>query len=67
MYGNSKKTDTFISKLDPAKFDDLPDFARDVSQIGHFGTGNLEISLKNEGDLQEALNWCEKAYQKVGG
>jgi predicted transport protein len=66
MEVQQKKILLFL-KLDPSKLDNLPDFARDVSKIGHFGTGNLEISLKHESDIQEALNWCEMAYQKVGG
>ncbi len=66
MEVQQKKVLLFL-KLDPSKLDNLPDYARDVSQIGHFGTGNLEISVKHEDDLHNALKYCEMAYQKVGG
>ncbi len=54
-------------KLDPSTFDALPKFARDVREIGHYGTGNLELSIKTEADLDTAKALCELAYQKVGG
>lgn len=54
-------------KLDPASIDTLPKFARDVREIGHYGTGDLEVSVKNEADLDAAKKLCELAYQRVGG
>ena len=38
-------------KLDP-KMIDSPKNARDVTNIGHYGTGNLELSVKNQSDLE---------------
>lgn len=29
-------------------------FTRDVRAIGHYGTGDLEITLKNQGELERA-------------
>ena len=37
--------------LDPASFGALPANARDVSQQGHWGTGDLELSLSSLADL----------------
>jgi predicted transport protein len=37
-------------------------FTRDVSNIGHFGTGDLEITIKNRDDLTKALPLLEKSY-----
>jgi len=54
-------------KLDPSTLDTLPKFARDVRKIGHFGTGDLELSVNNETDLDVAKKYCELAYQRVGG
>ena len=54
-------------KLDPSTLGDLPKFARDVREIGHYGTGGLELSVKNESDLEAAKKFCELAYHKVGG
>ena len=54
-------------KLDPNTLDELPKFARDVREIGHYGTGDLELSVNNESDLDSAKKLCELAYQRVGG
>ena len=53
-------------KLDP-KTIDLPKNARDATDIGHFGTGDLELSVRNFDDLKLAKPLLEQAYQKVGG
>ena len=53
-------------KLDP-KTIDSPKNARDVTNIGHYGTGNLELSVKNQSDLEIVKPLLEQAYQKVGG
>jgi hypothetical protein len=39
-----------------------PGFTRDVRKIGHFGTGDLEVSLKSLGDLTEAQLLMQRAY-----
>jgi len=54
-------------KLDPTSLENPPKFARDVREIGHYGTGDLELSVKNETDLDAAMKLCELAYQRVGG
>jgi len=53
-------------KLDP-KEHDLPPNARDVSKIGHHGTGNLELTIKNQQDAKAAKEWIRKAYAYIGG
>lgn len=58
---------TLFVKLDPAKLEKLPAIARDVSNIGHFGTGNLEINIKNEEDFEIAKKYIEIAYKRLGG
>ncbi|MDD2240578.1 MAG: DUF5655 domain-containing protein [Kiritimatiellae bacterium] len=54
-------------KLDPSTTDGLPKSARDVREIGHYGTGDLELSVKTEADLDIVKKLCELAYQRVGG
>ena len=54
-------------KLAPGSLDAMPRFARDVSEIGHYGTGDLEVSVKSQADLAAAMELCELAYQRVGG
>ena len=38
-------------------------FTRDVREIGHFGTGDLEISLTTLDDLQRAKKFLEESYE----
>ena len=54
-------------KLNPKEITSIPSIARDVSDIGHFGTGNLEITVKAGNDLEVAKKFINLAYQKVGG
>lgn len=54
-------------KLDPAEVSPLPENARDVSGIGHYGTGDFELSVATEGDVEAAKPFIEMAYQRVGG
>lgn len=54
-------------KLNPKEVSGPPGISRDVSSIGHFGTGDLELAIKSEEDLQAAKSLIEIAYQKVGG
>jgi predicted transport protein len=37
-------------------------FTRDVSDVGHFGTGDLEITLTNAEDLEKAKPLIERSY-----
>ena len=54
-------------KLDPKKVAVTSNVARDVTKIGHYGTGNLELSVRTSQDLDLAKPLLEQAYQKVGG
>lgn len=54
-------------KLEPRTFDDVPKIARDVTSVGHWGTGNLEITVKSSNDFETAKKYIEMAYQKIGG
>lgn len=38
-------------------------FARDVSSIGHFGTGNLELRLHTQADFRKAQPLIQQAYE----
>jgi predicted transport protein len=35
---------------------------RDVRTIGHWGTGNLEVSIRNMSDFERAKQLMQKAY-----
>jgi predicted transport protein len=58
---------TLFLKLDPKKVKGPPGISRDVSEIGHYGTGDLEITLRTEKDLDNAKTFIEMAYKEVGG
>ena len=51
-------------RLNPDTVDIEKNFTRDVRNIGHFGTGNLEISIKNEKDFEKAKPLIERAYNE---
>jgi predicted transport protein len=53
-------------KLDPKKVSGPPGISRDTSSIGHFGTGDLEVSVSDSKDLEAAKPYIEMAYQHVG-
>ncbi len=40
---------------------------RDMTNTGHYGTGDLELSVKTENDLELVKPLLELAYQKIGG
>jgi predicted transport protein len=54
-------------KLNPKGFESLPNIARDVSQIGHYGTGDLELTVNSDKDIEIAKEYITLAYRKVGG
>lgn len=54
-------------KLDPKQLDKIPDIARDVSTIGHFGTGDIEFTILKPEDLAFTKQYIEMAYRMVGG
>jgi predicted transport protein len=54
-------------KLDPKEITPPLPIVRDVSEIGHVGTGDTEVSIESEADLEAAKPLIEKAYRQVGG
>ena len=61
-----KKLYLFL-KLDPKRSAGPKGLSRDVSQVGHYGTGDLEITLTSQSDLDLAKPFIKKAYEAVGG
>ena len=39
------------------------DFIRDIRKIGHWGTGDLEITIKSIDDLERAKPYIERSYE----
>lgn len=53
-------------KLNP---EDVPDGTpgyRDVTNIGHFGTGRVEFTVNQEADIDVVKPFIEKAYNRIG-
>ena len=61
-----KKRLRLYVKLDPKEVADSR-IVRDVTEIGHHGSMDLELSIKTAEDLDLAKPLLEEAYQKVGG
>lgn len=53
-------------KLNPKEVQNPPSISRDVTEIGHFGTGNFEITIKTENDVLVVKPFIEMAYHKIG-
>lgn len=49
--------------LDPSKVIPMPPTGQDVSQKGHWGTGDLELSLSSQADLDAAKPLILMAYE----
>jgi len=50
-------------KVDPGSVPLEPGFTRDVSSVGHFGTGDLEITLTKPEDLDRAMPLIKRSYE----
>jgi len=50
-------------RVDPDSIELEEGFTRDVRQIGHLGTGDLEIVIHNADDLEKARPLIEKSYE----
>jgi predicted transport protein len=57
------KTLTAYIRLDPTTVKLDTSFSRDVTNIGHHGTGDLELSLKSMTDFEKAQPLLRRAYE----
>jgi predicted transport protein len=53
-------------KLNPSLVKGPAGLSRNVRDIGHFGTGDLEVTVRSSADLEAAKPFIAKAYQHVG-
>ncbi|AJT62575.1 hypothetical protein T261_0886 [Streptomyces lydicus] len=49
-------------KADPKEVDLIPGFTRDMTGLGHHGTGDLEVQLRTERDLERAQDLFRLSY-----
>ncbi len=64
LYNQAEKI-LIYAKLDPDTVDLAASqgFLRDVRNIGHFGTGDLEITIKSHNDLEKAKSYLHMSYE----
>lgn len=62
-----KKSVILYVKLKPSDLGPLPSIARDVTNIGHFGTGDLELVLASMADFETSKPFIQQAYRRIGG
>jgi len=51
--------------IDPSELDDPYEIGRDVSEIGHYGTGDVEVRMDDLSDLDKVMYLIEQAYQQT--
>jgi predicted transport protein len=56
---------TAYLKVDPTTATLVNGFTRDVKRIGHFGTGDLEVSMRDLDEFQKAQSLFVRAYEGV--
>jgi len=60
---NQMKKLLVFAKVNPDTVALEPGFTRDVRNIGHFGTGDLEITIQTVADLEKAKPLLDQSYQ----
>ena len=54
-------------KINPEELEIIPKYGRDVRNIGHFGTGDFELRIKNIEELEGSKEFIKKAFKNIGG
>ena len=54
-------------KLKPSDVVEPQKNFRDVSNIGHYGTGNVEFTISSQETLEDVKQYIKLAYNKIGG
>ena len=62
-----KKKLTMYLKLNANEVNPMPKQGRDVREIGHFGTGDFELTIKDMTDFEETKHLINEAYKNIGG
>ncbi len=60
---NRKRLIRVYLNLDPDTIEAPGLQTRDVRQIGHFGTGDLEITIQNKSDIDAGMNLLRASYE----
>jgi len=52
-------------KIHPDELETMPDIGRDVTNTGHYGTGDLELTISEKDDLEICKEYIELSYDGV--
>ncbi len=66
MEAKRKNIKLFV-KIKPSEVVEPPKSFRDVSKIGHFGTGEVEFTISTPEEFEETKKYIELSYNKFGG
>lgn len=58
-----KRAIVIYVKVDTSKINFEDSFIRDVTSIGHYGTGNVEITLKTQEDFEKAKPFIDESFE----
>ena len=53
-------------KINPKEIK-IPNNGRDVSNIGHYGTGDFEITINNSEEMEMSKEYIKNAFENIGG
>jgi predicted transport protein len=57
---------TLFLKIEPKDVKPMPANGRDVSEIGHYGTGNFELIIRSPEDFEASKDFIKWALRNVG-
>lgn len=58
---------TLFLKLNPKEINPMPANGRDMTDVGHYGTGDFQLIINNDTDINAAKSYIEQAFRNVGG
>ncbi len=58
-----KKSISLYIKLNPKEFDMEEGFSRDMTNIDHYGTGDLQVTINNKENFEKAKKYIDIAYE----
>ena len=59
----NKNAVTLYLKVDPESAKLEPGFSRDVRKVGHYGTGDLEVTIRSNDDLEHVKPLLQASYE----
>jgi len=63
----TKVKSLFFLKVNADDLDEIPANCRDVLNIGHFGTGDLEVAVNNKKEISIAKDLIAMSCNNIGG